>query len=130
MELIFVENCKTGSSDTSSDTSSIYDIHFKAREVEKLIYQLDKTASLCKPDSFSFGNLPRKDQMTREMYSLLQEIRQNRFFMFHSYHFSIICENMDSDPSSNTSLYIRELCQMADYLKKAIRFYEWCGKED
>lgn len=129
MELIFVANGKTDSSECSSE-SSVYDIHFKVREIEKLMCQLDRTASLCKSDSFSFGNLPRKDQMTRDMYSLLQEIRQNRFFMFHSYYFSIIRENMESDSSSDTSFYIRELCQMAEYLKKAIRFYEWCGKEE
>lgn len=116
--------------ETSSSSSSEYDLEMKIREVEKWIYQLDKIASLCEKGSFSFGNLPRQDQMTIDICNLLREIQSNRFFMFHSYYFSILRENIERKPFSDPSFYIRELCEIEAYVRKVIQFYEWCGRQN
>lgn len=115
---------------TDSSGSSVYDATFKAREVQRLIYQLDKVASSCKSGSFSFGHLPQKHQMPLEIYILLQEIRKSPFFMFHAYFFSRLQEDMERDSPHHTQFYIREFGKMEEYLKKTIRFYEWCGNQE
>ncbi len=113
---------------TDSSGSSVYDVSFKIREVERLIFKLDKVASSCHSGSYSFGHMPQKHQTPLEIYTLLQEIRKSPFFMMHTFLFSRLCEDIERDSFDNTSFYIREFCQMEEYLKKAIRFYEWCGE--
>lgn len=115
---------------TNSSESSVYDATFKAREVQRLIYKLEKVASFSKRDSFSFGNLPRKHQMPIEIYVILQEIMKSPFFMMHSYFFSRLQEDMERESPDNTHFYLTEFGQMEDYLKKTIRFYEWCGNQE
>ncbi len=126
IRLIPKERCLT----TSSSESSVYDASFKAREVERLIYKLDKVASFCKPGSYSFGNMPKKNQTSLEIFTLLQEIKMSPFFMMHVYFFSRLQDDMEREAPHNTSFYIREFTQMEEYLKKAIRFYEWCGNHE
>ncbi len=125
IRLVPKERCFTNSSE-----SSVYDASFKAREVERLMYKLGKVASSCKSGSYSFGNMPQKHQIPIEIFILLQEIRRSPFFMMHTYFFSRLCEDMDRESPHNTTFYIREFNQMEEYLKKAIRFYEWCGNHE
>ncbi len=113
---------------TDSSGSSVYDATFKAREVERLIFKLEKVASSCKLGSYSFGNMPQKYQTPPDIFTLLQEIRNSPFFMMHAYFFSRLHEDMERESPHNTSFYIREFDKMEEYLKKAIRFYEWCGE--
>jgi hypothetical protein len=124
IRIVQKERCLTESSDTS-----IYDVTFKAREVQRLIYQLDKVAGVCKPGSFSFGHLPQKHQMPLEIFLILQEIKKSPFFMFHAYFFSRLQEDLERD-SHHSQFYIREFCKMEEYLKKTICFYEWCGNQE